>query len=195
MRRAACVVMLLALCAIFAVPAAAQSEQDRWVLNAQIGPSFGSLGTTPNFDASAGYRFTDRLSLIGEFGVLSHAPFEEASSIAPPVSVPSEFRNPEFHVNGYHYNANLIVTPRNWGQITPYATVGFGGFTGSTVARYGGLRKYESAANFATNVGGGVSYRLNRWFGVNADYRHFFVSADELENVDRFTTRFSIFLK
>jgi opacity protein-like surface antigen len=200
MRRVVSISVLLAACTMVAAPAAAQSgPQDRWLLNAQVGPSFGTFGTTPNFDATGGYKFNEKLSVVGEFGGLSHAPFEKATAIAPAVSAPRAFTDSTVHVNGYHYNANLMVTPRNWGRITPYATGGFGAFTGSTVGKYtvgpAWEYKYESATNFATNVGGGLSYRLNRWFGIAADYRHFFVDADAIEHVNRFTTGVSLFVK
>jgi hypothetical protein len=55
--------------------------------------------------------------------------------------------------------------------------------------------RYESTTNFSTNVGGGISYRVNRWFGVNADYRHFVVNADATEHVNRFSTGISLFVK
>ncbi|PYR20459.1 MAG: hypothetical protein DMF95_26005 [Acidobacteria bacterium] len=199
MRPVVFVCALFAACAIFAAPAAAQSGQDRWMLSAQVGPAFGTLGTTPNFDAKAGYRFNENLSLIGEFGGLSHAPFEKAASIAPAVNAPDVFTDSKIHVNGYHYNANLMVAPRNWDRVTPYVTGGFGAFTGSTVAQYNvgptSQRRYESSTNFATNLGGGISYRLNRWLGVNADYRHFIVNADATEYINRFTTGISLFVK
>jgi hypothetical protein len=191
--------VLLAACAFVAAPAAAQNVQDRWMLNAQVGPSFGTFGTTPNFDAAGGYKFNEKFSVVGEFGALSHAPFDKATTIAPAVSAPGIFTDSKIHVNGYHYNANLMVTPLNWGGITPYATGGFGAFTGSTVAKYNvgpvWQHKYGSATNLATNVGGGLSYRMNRWFGVTADYRHFFVDADAIEHVNRFTTGISLFVK
>jgi opacity protein-like surface antigen len=191
--------LLFAACAILASPAAAQSEQNRWMLNAQVGPSFGTFGTTPNFDARAGYTFNDRISIVGEFGALSHAPFEKAGAIAPALAVPDVFTDSKVHVNGYHYNANLLVAPKSWGRITPYVTGGFGAFTGSTVARFdvgpAWQRRYESITNVATNVGGGVSYRLNRWLGVNADYRRFIVNAEPTQSVNRLTTGVSLFVR
>ncbi len=94
------------------------------MLNAQVGPAFGTFGTTPNFDAKAGYKFNEKISLIGEFGGLSHAAFEKAAFVAPPVSAPDVFTDSKIHVNGYHYNANLIVAPKSWDRITPYGTGG-----------------------------------------------------------------------
>ena len=35
----------------------------------------------------------------------------------------------------------------------------------------------------------------DRWFGVNADYRHFIVNADATEHVNRFTTGISLSVK
>ena len=199
MRPVVCVSVLLAACTILAAPAAAQSGQDPWTLNAQVGPAFSTFGTTPNFDVKAGYTFVEKLSLIGEFGGLSHAEFKKAASIAPPLNVPTVFTDSKIHVNGYHYNANVMVTPRTWDRITPYLTGGLGAFTASTVARYNvgpvWQHRYESATNLATNVGGGISYRATRWLGVNADYRHFIVNADATEHVNRFTTGISLFVK
>jgi opacity protein-like surface antigen len=199
MRRVIFVCVLFAACAIFAAPAAAQSEQDGWMFNAQLGPSFGTFGTTPSFDATGGYKLNDQVAVIGEFGGLSHAPFEKASAVAPSVSAPDAFTDSKIHVNGYHYNANLMLTPRNWGRVTPYLTGGVGAFRGSTVARYNvgpsWQRKYDSTTNIATNLGGGLSYRVNRWLGLNADYRHFFVGTDVMEHVNRFTTGISLFVR
>ena len=199
MRPVVFVSVIFATCALLASPASAQSDQDRWMLNAQIGPAFGTFGTTPNFDAKGGYRFNDNISVIGEFGGLSQAPFEKASAVAPAVNAPDTFTASKVHVNGYHYNANLMVAPANWHRVTPYVTGGFGAFTGSTVARYNvgptWQRRYDSATNFATNVGGGLTYRVNRWLGVNADYRHFIVNADAIEHVNRFTTGISLFVR
>jgi hypothetical protein len=199
MRRVTFVCVFLAMCAILAAPAAAQTGTDQWLLNAQIGPAFGTFGTTPNFDVKAGYTFVEKLSLIGEFGGLSHAEFKKAASVAPAVNVPLVFTDSKIHVNGYHYNANVMVTPRTWDRVTPYLTGGLGAFTGSTVARYNvgsnWQRRYQSTTNVATNLGGGILYRANRWLGVNADYRHFIVNADATEYVNRFTAGISLFLR
>src|SRR5205085_8589458 len=135
-------------------PASAQVEQHDWFLNAGLGPSFGSLGSTPVADASAGYRLNDHVSIGGEFGVLPHAPFDKAASIAPAVSpfVPSA----DVHVNAYHTNANLFVQASPRGRLVPYATIGFGAFTGSTVANapFGNSRltQYDRETNAAENV-------------------------------------------
>ena len=103
------------------------------------------------------------------------------------------------HVNAYHVNANLFVQPSPWGRFVPYATAGFGTFTGSTVAS--GLMagshivQYSRETNSATNVGAGTTFRLTNWLGVNADYRHFIVNAADMEHVNRFATGVSLFVK
>lgn len=79
MRHVFSVSVMVAAVAIFATPAGAQSQADGWMFNAQIGPSFGTFGTIPNFDAAAGYRLNDQWSVVGEFGGLSHAPFKKAA--------------------------------------------------------------------------------------------------------------------
>ena len=199
MRPGLFVSVLLAASAIYATPAGAQGVNDKWTLEAHVGPAFGTLGTTPNIDAAAGYRVTDRVSVVGEFGSLSHAPFDKAAFLAPTITAPSLFTDSKVHVNGYHYNANLKMTPAAWKNVTPYITGGFGAFTGSTVAKYqvgpAWQREYESSTGMAANFGGGLTYRVNRWMGLNADYRQFIVNARENEQVHRFTTGFSLFLK
>lgn len=196
MRRTALVVALVAALAIFAAPASAQS-QEGWFLHAGVGPAFGTLGSVPAIDGSGGYRFNKYVSLTGEFGALPHAPFDKADAIAPPVSplVPTA----DLRVNGYHANGNVTIQPGIWERVEPYATAGFGSFTGSTVAAADvgptEFRQYQHDTHFASNVGGGLTVRLNRWFGVNADYRHFFVNADDVEHVNRFTTGIKLFLK
>jgi opacity protein-like surface antigen len=86
-----------------------------------------------------------------------------------------------------------------WERVEPYATVGVGSFTGSTVAAADigptEFRQYHRDTHFASNLGAGLTYRFNRWFGVNADYRHFFVNTSDLEHVNRFATGVKLFLK
>jgi opacity protein-like surface antigen len=102
-------------------------------------------------------------------------------------------------VNAYHANANLTVQPAPLGRLAPYATAGFGTFTGSTVASAdigpSRLRQYDRATNPAENLGVGTTFRLTDWLGINADYRHFFVNADDVQHVNRFTTGISLFVK
>jgi opacity protein-like surface antigen len=196
MRRIAIVIALLAAFAIFATPASAQVQQS-WFLNAGVGPAFGTLGSVPAVDGTGGYHFNEHFSVAGELGVLPHAPFDKAGIIAPSVSplVPAA----DLRVNGYHANGNLMIRPGLWGRVEPYATVGIGTFTGSTVAAADigptEFRQYQNDTHFASNLGAGVTYRFNRWFGVNADYRHFIVNTTDNEHVNRFTTGVRLFVK
>jgi len=197
MRRAIVMLALVTACALYAAPATAQVHQDHWFFNASVGPSFGTFGSTAVADASAGYKLNEHWLLGGEAGVLPHAPFDKASAVAPSVLplVPSS----NLHVNAYHVNANLLVRSSPWGRFVPYATAGFGTFTGSTVAS-GSMAgshivQYSRETNPATNVGAGTTFRLTNWLGVNADYRHFIVNAADMEHVNRFATGVSLFVK
>jgi opacity protein-like surface antigen len=195
-RRAAIVVALLAVLAIFAAPAAAQ-VQDSWFLSGGLGPAFGTLGSVPAVNGTGGYRFNEHISVAGEFGLLPHAPFDKAGVIAPAVSplVPAA----HLRVNGYHANGNVNIQPGIRGHVEPYATVGIGTFTGSTVAAaHVGpteFRQYQNDTHVASNFGAGLTYRFNRWFGVNADYRHFIVNATDREHLNRFATGVRVFVK
>ena len=194
MRRVTVILALLVASALVATPAAAQSDHHHWFFNAGVGPSFGTFGSTAAADLFGGYKLTDHVALAGEFGVLPHAPFDKAESVAPSVSpfAPSS----DLHVNAYHTNANLFVRPSPWGRLVPYATAGFGGFTGSTVASTtmagSHIVQYSRETNSATNLGVGTTFRLTNWLGVNADYRHFIVNAADTEHVNRFTTGVSL---
>ncbi len=198
MRRSVFVLTLIAACALVAAPASAQMQNHtNWYANAAIGPSFGTLGSTPVVDASAGYHLTPYVSVAGEFGVLPHAPFDKANVIAPALS--SITSPSDVHVNAYHTNANLFVKPSAWGRFDPYATFGVGAFTGSTVAKSSlpgsTLTQYSRETNWAENVGLGTTYRVTKWLGLNADYRHFIVNASDTQHVNRVTTGVSFFVK
>jgi opacity protein-like surface antigen len=136
-------------------------------------------------------KLNDRTALVGEFGLISRAPFRDASEIAAPVAVSSDAR-----VNAYHWNGNLKVRPFEVGGLAPYVTGGIGSFTSDTVVSdvMIGPTRFEdrrTATDFATNVGAGVNYAFNRWVGVGADYRTFFVHRD----VHRFSTGLTFSLK
>lgn len=198
MRRSVFVATLIAVCALVAAPASAQVQsQNKWFANAAIGPSFGTLGSTPVIDASAGYQVNPYVSVAGEFGVLPHAPFDKANVVAPALSSISS--PSDVHVNAYHTNANLFVKPSAWGRFDPYATFGVGAFTGSTVETSSlpgsTVTHYSRETNWAENFGFGTTYRLTKWLGLNADYRHFIVNASDTQHVNRFTTGVSLFVK
>jgi hypothetical protein len=73
MRRSVIVAALIAACALVAAPASAQVQNHNWFANAAVGPSFGTLGSTPVVDASAGYTVTPHVSVGGEARFDAHA--------------------------------------------------------------------------------------------------------------------------
>ena len=178
--------LLMALA--FSTPAFAQD--DRLTLNAAVGPSFGNVGTTFSTTAGLTLALNDRTSIVGEFGVLPHAPFREAAEIAPnpPAGLTGSPR-----VNAYHWNGNLRVRPFELGKFEPYVTGGLGSFTADTIVndQVIGTTAFEErrrATNVATNLGLGGTYRINDWVGLGADYRTFFVHRDDTTpRVNRFT--------
>ena len=95
----------------------AQSSTDRLSLNASVGPSFATVGTTFSTTAGLDVALTDRVALVGEFGTLQHAPFDDAAEIAPPVGTAEPRR-----VNAYHWNGNLKVQPFRLPSLFPYVT-------------------------------------------------------------------------
>jgi len=174
----------------------AQTTGDRLSLNASVGPSFANLGTTFSTTAGLDVALTDNVTLVGEFGMLPHAPFQDASEIAPPTAELDARR-----VNAYHWNGNLKVQPFRLERISPYVTAGVGSFTAEAISdssRIGGLSVQDRrrVSDFATNIGAGVLYRINDWVGVGADYRTFFVQRNgDDPRVHRFTAGLSFSLK
>ena len=168
------------------MPAMAQDE--RLSFNAAVGPSFANMGTTLSTTAGLQLRLGDRTALVGEFGMLPHAPFREAAHLAPPVAGVTADR-----VNAYHWKGNLQVRPFEYGRLDSYGTGGVGTFSADAVLREEtiGVTRFEDrrrATDFATNLGAGVSYRLNEWIGLGADYRTFFVHRDDsTPRVNRFS--------
>ena len=171
---------------------------DRVTFNAAMGTSFANLGTTLSTTADVDVKLNDRASLVGEFGVLPRAPLSEAMNVAP--AVPSvDGTSPR--VNAYHWNGNLRVRPFDLGNFEPYVTGGIGTFTADTIIRdqVVGTTRLEDrrrATDMATNVGAGVTYRVNDWVGIGADYRSFFVHRDtRTPKVNRFTAGLTFSLK
>jgi opacity protein-like surface antigen len=190
------VVLALLLALTCVVPAAAQSDDHRVSLNAAVGPSFASIGTTFSIMAGLDVRLNDRTALVGELGMMPRAPFREASEIVAPVVAGSDSR-----VNAFHWNGNLKVRPFEIRRFEPYVSGGLGSFTADTVINdvMLGTMRFEDrrrTTNFATNVGTGFSHSFNDWVGVGADYRTFFVHRDEsTPRVHRFTTGLTFSLK
>lgn len=191
------IVLTLLIALALAVPAAAQpTGADRFSLDAAVGPSFANLGTTFSTTAGLDVRLNDRLTLVGEFGIMPRAPFREATEIAAPVDAASDAR-----VNAQHWNGNLKVRPFEIGRFTPYVTGGIGSFTSDTIVSdlNVGTTRIEDrrrTTDFATNVGAGVNYRITDWVGVGADYRTFFVHREaSTPRVHRFTTGLTLSLR
>src|SRR4030095_11299989 len=111
------VVFALLIALACAVPAAGQSDDARVSLNAAVGPSFANVGTTFSTMADLNVKLNDRTALVGEFGIISRAPFRDASEIAAPVAVSSDAR-----VNAYHWNGNLKVRPVEARGLAPHVT-------------------------------------------------------------------------
>lgn len=176
-------------------PVSAQLADDRLTLNASFGPSFANLGTT--FAATTGldFRLNDRVTLVGEFGMLPRASMDDAREVAPP------FTGEAPKVTAYHWNGNLKVRPFDLRNVSPYVTAGVGSFVADAVSEsreVNGITVEDRrrATDLATNLGAGLVYRVNDWLGLNADYRTFFVHRDaEDPRVHRFTTGVSFFLK
>lgn len=187
----------LALLTVLAMstPVSAQAADDRLTVNASLGPSFGNVGTT--FAATTGldFRLSDRVTLVGEFGMLPRASMEEAREVAPP------FTGEALKMTAYHWNGNVKVRPFELAKVSPYVTAGVGSFVADAVSEsreVNGITVEDRrrAADLATNLGGGLVYRVNDWLGLSADYRTFFVHRDaEDPRVHRFTTGVSFFLK
>jgi hypothetical protein len=173
-----------------ATSAFAQST-DRVSFNVAAGPSFAHVGTTFSAQADLTFALSDRTSLVGEFGILRHAPFADATVIAPPLPAPT-LGTPR--VNGRHWNGNVRVQAFEVGKLRSYVTGGLGTFTGDTIVDNRGpdsttFEDRRRVTDFSTNIGAGASYPLNDWIGLIADYRTFFVRRDTATpRVHRFAT-------
>ena len=77
--------LLIALA--LSVPVSAQTLGDRVSLNASVGPSFANLGTTWAAMAGVNFDLSDRAAVVGEFGVLPHAPFKSDLDVTSPLAV------------------------------------------------------------------------------------------------------------
>jgi hypothetical protein len=180
-----------------ATSAFAQST-DRASFNVAAGPSFANVGTTFSAQADLTFSLNDRTSLVGEFGMLRHAPLADATAIAPPLPAPT-LGTPR--VNGYHWNGNVRVQAFEVGRLRSYVTGGLGTFTTDTIVETSGpgsmtFEDRRRVTDFSTNVGAGASYPFNEWVGVNADYRTFFVHrGDDTPHVHRFTTGLTFSIK
>jgi opacity protein-like surface antigen len=185
------------LLALAPATVSAQSPADRVSFHAAVGPSFANVGTTFSALGNIDFTVNRRTSLVGELGMLRHAPFEDAARIAPPAGTPAL----SARVNGYHWNGNIRFRPFEVGRLRPYVTAGLGTFTADTIVGdqpVGDLTVEERrrVTDFSTNVGAGALYPLNDWLGLTADYRTFFVHRDEdTPAVHRFTAGLAVSLE
>ena len=164
------VFIAMILVAAAAAPVAAQDRlEDRVVVNALVGPGFAGDATVFNMRASAGIKANDWLAVMGEWGHLSK----------PNDTV----------ISGQHINANALFTTTApvAANLRPYATVGIGSFRTSKGIFGGGTR-----TDFATNLGAGVTYDVNRWLGVSFDYRRFLVDYDNVQGTNRYTVGLNV---
>jgi hypothetical protein len=188
--------LLLALA--FTSTVHAQTRDERVSLNAVVGPSFANVGTTFSALGNVSFAVNDRVTLVGETGLLRHAPFGEAADIAPPMALTG---GAEPRVNGLHWNGNLSWRPVEIGKLRPYVTGGIGAFTADTIVddrQVGNLTVEDRrrVTNFSTNVGAGALYPLTDWVGLTADYRTFFVHRDgDTPRVHRFAGGLTFSLK
>jgi opacity protein-like surface antigen len=179
-------------------PVAAQTDTGRVSFDALVGPSMANTGTTFSTVGAVDFKLSDRISFVGEGGIMPRAAFRDAAEIAPAAGFGDA---DQLRVNTYHWNGNVRVRPFTFADTTPYVTAGLGSFSADTVGRsrqVDGLwiEDRRRATDFATNLGAGLHYRVNDWLGVGADYRTFFVHRDKATpTVQRFTTGISLFLK
>ena len=195
MRRGVLTLALLSAWLLNAAPAAAQNDAEErpWVASAGIGGSFGSLGSYGGglenlaVEVMGGRSITPLIAIVGEMGGALHVPADKA--IDHPF-VSTDFSNiaaaalnapgPEIHLNGLHWNANILITPTlNIPRFMPYITAGYGGYTGSAVRETDfGLVHNNIETSPAGNVGGGVLIPVYRFVSVRADYRAYFINAE-----------------
>lgn len=190
MRRLSFLFLLVIACTAWSSPAAAQNSMNpRWHWNAAIGPSLGTVGTTPTTMLSGGFRVADRWSIVGEAGLLPRASVDKSQGLAPTLPALVASRD-DGYANHAHANANLAVQFADWKGLRPYLTGGVGTFIGQAVERgtVGGadVSVNGRATHAATNVGAGVRYWVTDWLGLTADYRQFQVYADQTRYVNRF---------
>ena len=205
MRRMRSLAVAVAISAFMAGPAVDTADaQIAWTVDALVGSSFANIGTTFAAAGSARIRLNDYVSVVGELGVLPWAPYEDAEGIQAPM--PTLVANPDRRVDVYHFNANAQVDVFGRGRgpggdrWRPYVTVGMGGFIADSVASgtlgETDVKTSRSQTDLATNLGGGVFYRLIDWMDINGDFRTFYLHREgETPRVYRLTAGVSVLLK
>jgi hypothetical protein len=184
-----------------ASPAAAQNatEERPWFASAGIGGSFGTLGSWKgelqnlSVEVMGGRSISPLIGIVGEMGGALHAPLDKAKPFVSTdfsyIAAAAAVRPATIHINGLHWNANVWITPKlNTPRIMPYVTAGYGGYTGSAVRETDfGLVHNNVETNPAGNVGGGVMVPVYRFVSVRADYRAYFISADDSVTLNQFS--------
>lgn len=174
----------------------AEPEARPWHVNALVGPSFGSLGTAPTSAASAGFELGNGWSIVGEAGTFRGKPIE-GPAVVPGLAPPAV--DDDARATSYHYNANIMYRAPERVRLMPYVTAGVGAFRGTmlTAAAPGpsGLDRLDRNTHSVSNVGAGLTWRINDWLGASADYRTFVFNTNGAPRVDRFTTGISLLFR
>lgn len=199
MRRAVFLGALVTVLALASAPVSAQtsstailSRPEVWRLDATVGPSFGTLGTAPAALATASFDMGHGVSIAGEAGTFRGKPLVRKSvGSAPGI-------DPDDRANAFHYNVNLTYRVPERAGFSPYVTAGVGAFNTEMVdvptPGVGPFATYDRFTRAATNVGGGLGYRINDWIGVRADYRLFTINDNDADHLNRFTAGVSLHL-
>lgn len=206
MRRVVYSGALVTAMALAAVPVSAQTPDSvmtghtgpgAWHATVNIGPTFGTTGTSVASQGSLGVEFGNGLALVGEAGTFRGEPVERRPVGPMSATLPAA---PSFgKSNAYHYNANLYYTAPEMNGLRPYLTAGVGAFRSATytLGTPGpvGLSGLDRSTHAATNFGAGVMWRFNRWLGATADYRTFVFNTNVAPKVHRFNAGISIMLR
>ena len=198
-----------------ATPAAAQ--EIGWFGSVGVGGGWGDLGSwngkLENLTAGArgGYQLTKLIGIEGEMTTILHADGCSQAANQPncdsehslglvstnfsEVAAAATARPSEVHINGTHIDGNAVFTPAgNFKWVRPYVTGGFTYWIANAVRETDtGLVHNHIEKNPGFNIGGGVYIPIYRFIRVNADYRHFSISADETQQLDQFALTLSLF--
>jgi len=207
MRRVVSAFFVLSALAL-ATPAAAQ--EIGWFGSVGIGGGWGDLGSwegkLENLTAGArgGYQFTSLLGVMGEMTGILHAEGCTQAATVPTctsehslglvstdfseVAAAATARPAEVHINGTHIDGNVVVTPIKPGKyFRLYVTGGFTYWVANAVRETDtGLVHNHIEKNPGMNFGAGVYIPIYKYININADYRHFSISADDTQQLDQF---------
>src|SRR5918995_6212819 len=102
MRRISIIAIAVAALAGVVAPA---SAQERWSLDATAGPSFGSIGTTFAAGGALNVPVNDRVSVVGELGVVPNASASDADWLVSPL--PGRGSAVDVQVDAVKQNPNM----------------------------------------------------------------------------------------